>query len=140
VGEKMSLVEAKQKLKEFIKAICAAPYEELLRIIRLFEKFNEGSSYREDLMIAIWNGVRDSIIEVYGREKYGVKPALELYDDFIVAYIMHHSFIVDQGDINKFIEFLDRVIDILKRDREYYEVVEDIWIDMQEMLKEVLGE
>lgn len=135
----MSMEEARQKLKEFIKAICAAPYEELLRIIRLFEKFYEGSSYREELMIAIWNAVKDSIIEVYGREKYGVKPALELYDDFIVAYIMHRTFIVDQGDINKFIEFLDRVIDILKRDREYYEVVEDIWIDLQEILKEVLG-
>jgi hypothetical protein len=37
-------------------------------------------------------------------------------------------------------EFLDKATEILKKEDEYREAVEGIWIDLQEILKKVLGE
>jgi hypothetical protein len=139
VGEKMSTVEAREKLKEFIKMVGAAPKDVLVDIIKLFEKFWEDTSYRVELMGLIRNAVRSSIADVFNNKRYRVGVALAMYDDFMSAYYARYSDIVDKGDIGAFMVFLDKAIEVLRSEDEYREIVEDIWIDLQEILKEVLG-
>jgi hypothetical protein len=117
----------------------AAPKDVLASILKLFDKFYEDRSYRVELMGLIRNAVRSSITEVFNDKRYRVGVALALYDDFMSAYYAHYSDIVDRGDIGAFMVFLDKAAEILKKEDEYREAVEDIWIDLQEILREVLG-
>jgi hypothetical protein len=131
--------EARQKLIEFIKMVGAAPKDRLLKIIELFEKFYEDSSYRSQLMSNIRMAVMESINEVFHWKAYRVDTALTLYDQFITVFYLYGGDIVAKGDIDAFIAFLNESIRVLSSNDEYREAVEDIWIDLQEVLKEVLG-
>jgi hypothetical protein len=135
----MSIFGAREKLKEFIKMVGAAPKDVPVSILKLFDKFYEDRSYRVELMGLIRNAVRSSITEVFNDKRYRVGVALILYDDFMSAYYAHYSDVVDRGDMGIFMVFLDKATEILKKEDEYREAVEDMWIDLQEILKRVLG-
>ena len=135
----MSLVEASQKLKEFIKMVGAAETKTIRDIIEMFNKFYEDHSYRITLMWAIRTAVIESLIGVFNHMKYRVRSALKLFDSFISQYYIYYYDIAERGDISKLVEFLGKATEVLKSDDEYREAVEDIWIDLQEILKEVLG-
>ena len=135
----MSLVEASQKLKEFIKMVGAADTGTLRSILELFSRFYEGRLYREQLMERIRDAIIESLVGVFNSMKYRVGVALLMFDDFITQFYASYNDIVERGDVNRFVEFLDKVIKALSKEDEYREIVEDLWIDLQEILKEVLG-
>jgi len=135
----MSVAEARQKLKEFIKVVGAAETGTLRSILELFSRFHEGRLYREQLMERIRDAVIESITGVFNPMKYRVGVALLMYDDFITQFYVSYNDIVERGDVNRFAEFLDKVTKALKKEDEYRKIVEDAWIDLQEILKEVFG-
>ena len=135
----MSLVEASQKLKEFIKMVSAAETKTIRDIIEMFNKFYEDHSYRITLMWAIRTAVIESLIGVFNHMKYRVRSALKLFDSFISQYYIYYYDIAERGDISRLVEFLGKAVEVLKSDDEYREAVEDIWVDLQEVLKEVIG-
>ncbi|MCI4436751.1 MAG: hypothetical protein JHC33_08100, partial [Ignisphaera sp.] len=115
----MSMEEARQKLIEFIKMVGAAPKDRLLRILELFEKFYEDSSYRSQLMSNIRMAVLESIGDVFYQMSYRVRYALALYDQFITVFYLYYGDIVVKGDIEAFIAFLNESIRVLESDYEY---------------------
>jgi len=133
----MSLAEAGEKLRELIKMICAADIGTLRDILDKFRNFNAGADYRYDLLLSIIDGVEESIGEVFYRKPYRVKTALSMLKEIMHYYSIYKPYIVDRGYVEDFTEFLNKVIEVLKKEDEYREIVEDIWIDLQEVLKEV---
>jgi len=76
---------------------------------------------------------------VFNHMNYSVRSALKLFDSFISQYYIYYYDIVERGDISRLVEFLGKAVEVLKSDDEYREAVEDIWVDLQEVLKEVIG-
>jgi len=134
----MSVVETREKLREFIKMVGAAETKTIRDIIEMFNRFYEDRSRRMVMMWAVRTAVLESITGVFNHMKYRVGTALKLFDDFITQYYMYYYDVVERGDISKLVEFLGKAVEVLKSDDEYREIVEDIWIDLQEVLKEVL--
>jgi hypothetical protein len=62
-----------------------------------------------------------------------------MFKEIMHYYSIYKPYIVDKGDVKSFMEFIDKVIEVLKKEDEYREIVEDIWIDLQEILKNVLS-
>ena len=135
----MSLAEAREKLRELIKMVSAAETKTIRDIIEMFNKFYEDHSYRTILMWAIRTAVIQSLTEVFNHMKYRVRSALKLFDSFISQYYIYYYDIAERGDISRLVEFLGKAVEVLKSDDEYREAVEDIWVDLQEVLKEVIG-
>jgi hypothetical protein len=133
------MVEARQKFKEFIKMIGAADVTTLRDILDKFNNFDRGADYRYDLLLAMIDGVEESIGEMFNDKPYRVKTALKMFKEIMHYYSIYKPYIVDKGDVKSFMEFIDKVIEVLKKEDEYREIVEDIWIDLQEILKNVLS-
>jgi len=135
----MSLVEAEKKLWELIKMICVADVSILRNILDKFRNFNAGADYRYDFLLTIIDGIEESMGEVFDRKPYRVKTALKMFKEIMHYYSIYKPYIVDRGYIEDFIKFLDKVIEVLKKDDEYRKVVEDVWIDLQEIMKRTSG-
>jgi methylaspartate ammonia-lyase len=133
------MVEARQKLKEFIKMIDMANVTTLKDILDKFNNFDKGADYRYDFLLSIIDGVEESIGEVFDRKPYRVKTALKMFKEIMHYYSIYKPYIVDKGYVESFIEFIDKVIEVLKKEDEYREIVEDVWIDLQEILKDMLS-
>jgi methylaspartate ammonia-lyase len=119
--------------------ICVAYVSILRDILDKFRNFNAGADYRYDFLLTIIDGIEESMGEVFDRKPYRVKTALRMFKEIMHYYSIYKPYIVDRGYVEDFIEFLDKVIEVLRKDDEYRRVVEDVWIDLQEIMKRTSG-
>jgi len=134
----MSLAKAEEKFKELIKLVSVAEARKLREAYEALKRFTEGEMYRRDLIYEIKEAVKQSLTEAVEHRVITVRDALDMADRIITSYGIYYNSIVVFGRIDTFIEFMDDIIYVLKGNRDYYSWMEELWIDMQEVLKEVL--
>ena len=135
----MSLAEAEEKFKELVKLISVAEVRKLREAYEDLKRFTESDMYRRDLIYEIKSAVKQSLAEAVERGVITVKDALDIVDDVVTRCEIYGEAIVVHGRIDTLIELMDSIIYTLKSNRDYYRWIEDLWIDMQEVLKEVFG-
>ena len=135
----MSLVEAEKKLWELIRFVSVAEVHKLKEVYENLKRFAEGEDYRRHLVYGIKEAVKQSIAEAARSGVITVRDALNMVDDVATYCEMYYDAIVFRADADYLLELILNIIRVLSRNRDYYRWVEDLWTDLQEVFKEVLG-
>ena len=135
----MSLATAEEKFRELTKLVSVAEVRKLREAYEDLKRFAEGEEYRRDLIYEIKNAVKQSLAEAIERRVITVRDALDMVDRIVTSYGIYYNIIVVFGRVDTLIEFMDDIIYVLKGNRDYYSWIEDLWIDLQEVVKEVFS-
>ena len=135
----MSLVEAEEKFKELIKLVSVAEVRKLREAYENLKRFAEGEEYRLSLVDEIKEAVKQSVAQAVENKTLSVEEALDMVDSVATLCMQYYGAVVTYGWIDYLNKFIGDVIETLKKNRRYHEWMEELWIDMQEVLKEMLG-
>lgn len=135
----MSLATAEEKFKELTKLVSVAEVRKLREAYETLKRFTEGEMYRRDLIYEIKNAVKQSLAEAVENRVITVRDALDMADRIITSYGIYYNAIVVFGRIDTLIEFMDDIIYVLKGNKDYYSWIEELWTDLQEVVKEIFS-
>jgi len=135
----MSLVEAEEKFKELIKLVSVAEVRKLREAYENLKRFAEGEEYRLSLVNEVKEAVKQSVAQAVENKTLSVEEALDMVDSVATLCMQYYGGVVGYGWVDYLNKFMGDVIETLKKNRRYHEWMEELWIDMQEVLKEVLG-
>jgi phosphoenolpyruvate carboxylase len=135
----MSLATAEEKFKELTKLVSVAEVRKLREAYEDLKRFAEGEEYRRDLICEIKEAVKQSLAEAIERRAITVEDALDIVDRIVFSYGIYYDAVVFRGDVDRLIKLMEEIIDVLRRNRDYYSWIEDLWIDLQEVVKEVFS-
>jgi predicted HAD superfamily Cof-like phosphohydrolase len=135
----MSIAEAEEKFKELIKLVSVAEVRKLREAYENLKRFAEGEEYRLSLVNKIKDAVKQSVAQAVENRTLSVEEALDIVDSVATLCMLYYGSVVTYGWVDFLSKFIGEVIETLKKNRHYYEWMEELWIDMQEVLKEMLG-
>ena len=135
----MSLATAEEKFKELTKLVSMAEVRKLREAYESLKRFAEGEEYRRDLIYEIKEAVKQSLAEAIERKAVTEEDALDMVDRIVFSYGIYYDAVVFRGDVDRLIKLMEEIIDVLRRNRDYYSWIEDLWIDLQEVVKEVFS-
>jgi hypothetical protein len=135
----MSLVKAEEKFKELIKLVSVAEVHKLKEAYENLKRFAEGEDYRRHLVYGIKEAVKQSVAEAVRSRAITVRDALDMVDDVATYCEMYYDAVVFRADADYLLELILSIIRVLSRNRDYYSWVEDLWVDLQEVIKEVFS-
>jgi hypothetical protein len=135
----MSLAEAEEKFRELVKLLSVAEPRRLREAYEDLRRFAEGEVYRLSLVNEVKEAVKQSVARAVENKTLTVEEALDVVDSVATLCMQYYGAVVTYGWIDYLNKFIEDVAGILKRNRRYREWMEELWIDMQEVLKEMLG-
>jgi hypothetical protein len=135
----MSIAEAEEKFKELIKLVSVAEVRKLREAYENLKRFAEDGEYRLGLVNKIKEAVKQSVAQAVENRTLSVEEALDIVDSVATLCMLYYGPVITYGWVDFLSKFIEEVIETLKKNRHYYRWMEELWIDMQEVLKEVLG-
>jgi len=135
----MSLVEAEEKFRELIKLVSVAEVRKLREAYENLKRFAEGEKYRLNLVNEIKEAVKQSVAQAVENKTLSVEEALDMIDSVATLCMLYYGTVITYGWTDYLNKFIGDVIETLKKYRRYHEWMEELWIDMQEILKEVFS-
>jgi hypothetical protein len=135
----MSIINAKEKIKEFIKYACLAdPLTYGLMMVEI-DNFYRDKMYRVDLVAHLKWAVLESIAKVFSEHPGSIREALKLYDCVVLELYPYLDDIVYREDIDRLIKVINYMIGCLKKNKYYYRAIMEAWESVKEELEEVLS-
>jgi hypothetical protein len=131
----MSLARAEDKLKEFFYYVSSSTARWLSNAYDALEKFYESYDIRHKLMTNIRMAIEYSLGQACDAHVMDCATALHLFGDIMMLYGYDLARITIDADINAFIEFLDKAIEILSMHSRYIEWARKSWEGTMEILR-----
>lgn len=136
----MSLIQAEEKLKEFVYCVSASTARWLSNAFEALKRFYESATTRIDLMVYIRHSIERSIKQACERRVLECGDVIHLVGDVMYHYGLSFTKIVADADIQEFMKFLDEVIRRFRSYPEYLEWTKKTWEEAKELVKTLFKE
>ena len=135
----MSVAEVEERLKRFIKLTCVANPDLLRHLYEANRTLGASPLERKHQLYMFIDVIKQALTRAI---RYGVlsfDEALDIYEKVWEAFWQYGTNVIYNADINEYIKFLDRVIEILEQNPKYAEWIDKMWKDLQTLYKGIFS-